>query len=120
MFGSGRKRTGEKWEKRARKWLSARGMRILATNVNTPFGEIDVVCKELDVLVFVEVRFRGEGAWVEALESVDVGKRRKILQSAEHYLQYTQEDYEEVRFDIFAIDDGEITYYADAFDNADV
>jgi putative endonuclease len=55
--------------------LTRRGLRIVARNARTRFGEIDLVCRDRDGYVFVEVKTRHAGSFVAAAEAVD---RRKL------------------------------------------
>src|SRR5919204_1578356 len=55
--------------------LARRGMTIVARNARTRFGEIDLVCRDRDGYVFVEVKTRRAGSFVAAAEAVD---RRKL------------------------------------------
>jgi putative endonuclease len=55
--------------------LARMGMRVVARNQRTRFGEIDLVCRDTDGYVFVEVKTRSAGSFVAAAEAVD---RRKL------------------------------------------
>ena len=50
-----RKETGDAWELKARRWLEGKGLRFIAANVRGRGGEIDLIMKEGQVIVFVEV-----------------------------------------------------------------
>jgi putative endonuclease len=62
-------------ERAAEAELVRRGMRIVARNARTRFGEIDLICRESGGYVFVEVKTRRTGSFVAAAEAVD---RRKL------------------------------------------
>ena len=52
------KQTGDAWEAQARRWLEGKGLRFIAANVHGRGGEIDLIMKDGQVIVFIEVRFR--------------------------------------------------------------
>lgn len=80
-----RERIGRWAENLAVRFLRSRGLEILGRNVRERFSEIDVVCRQGDELVFVEVRCRRWNAPVSALESVGPLKWRRLLRGAELY-----------------------------------
>lgn len=68
-------------------------------------GEIDLVMRDADTLVFVEVRRRASRAFGGGLDSVDARKRARIVAAAEHYLMMHRiGDDRPCRFDVVAID----------------
>lgn len=78
---------GKLGEQLAADYLRRQGYRIHETNFRCPFGELDIVASEGDVLAFVEVRTRCGDAYGSAQESVTPRKQRKLVQVAEAYLQ---------------------------------
>jgi putative endonuclease len=79
-------RRGAGMEARIETFLAARGLITLARNYTCRGGEIDLVMREREVVVFVEVRFRRSARFGSAAESVDAGKRRRLILAARHYL----------------------------------
>ena len=75
--------TGAAAEDLAARLLKRRGYSILARNVKSKVGEIDIVADDGGVLCFVEVRARRDGT---AAESVGATKRRRLMRAAEQYL----------------------------------
>ncbi len=73
-------------ERLAEQHLCAAGLRVLARNYQCRLGEIDLVCSEGDVLVFVEVRQRRSERYGGAAGSITAAKRLRILSAARHYL----------------------------------
>ena len=65
--------------------LRRQGLRTLARNYERRTGELDLVMLDGDTLVFVEVRFRGVGAWTSGVGSIDPRKRQRIARTAELY-----------------------------------
>ncbi|MDX1736114.1 MAG: YraN family protein, partial [Halioglobus sp.] len=68
-------------------WLQRRGMRVLARNFRAPTGEIDIIALDGAELVFVEVRARANPAFASAAASVTPAKRRRIVATAQIFLQ---------------------------------
>jgi putative endonuclease len=104
-------------EERAAAYLAARGLVIVARNYCTRLGEIDLVARDGEVLVFVEVRMRSDGGFGGALESVTPGKQRRIAAAAGQYLARIPRP-PPCRFDVLAVDAGEIRWLKGAFDCA--
>jgi putative endonuclease len=95
---------GQAAENLAGDHLLRQGLNVLARNVRTPYGEIDLICEHAGTLVFVEVRFRRDSAHGTPAETVGTHKRRKLRASAEHYLQaHRLGSKKAARFDIVAI-----------------
>lgn len=96
---------GRRWEERAAQYLEAQGLTVVARGYRCRLGEIDLVCRDADALVFVEVRARGKGARTRALESIDAAKRAKLVATARHYLMRNPAWFERpLRFDVVAFD----------------
>jgi putative endonuclease len=82
--------------------------------LRTPEGEIDIVAREGDTLVFVEVKSRTTRMYGNAIGAVDARKRRRIRAVAEDYLQFFAPE-AKVRFDVVTIDGGTIRLHRGAF-----
>ena len=85
-----RRRKGGRFEQLALSWLQAQGLRLVQRNYLCKLGEIDLVMRERELLVFVEVRFRGTRSQVAACETVDYRKQQKLLRTARHFLLWNQ------------------------------
>lgn len=81
-----RRARGDAIESAALAQLQAHGLRLLARNVQSRGGELDLVMLDAGTLVFVEVRFRASAAFGGGLASVDVRKRRKLVHAAQVFL----------------------------------
>jgi putative endonuclease len=109
-----------KWgEQQAEKYLLAKGCQVLKRNVRTPYGEIDLVAHEGDVLVFVEVKTRSSRTFGNPEEAVTDAKLTHIIESAESYLQENLDFLLDWRIDVIAItkipgQDPEITHFENA------
>ena len=67
-------------------YLAARGLTIVQRNYRCRGGEIDLIARDREVLVFVEVRLRRNRAFGTAAESITAAKRRRLRLAARHYL----------------------------------
>ena len=81
------KSTGDLGERLAREYLESRGYRILDTNYRCPRGEVDIVARQDDFLVFVEVRTRTSLNYGSPEESVTPAKKGRLIATAQHYRQ---------------------------------
>ena len=77
---------GREGEDLAARFLEARGLTVVARNFRVRGGEIDLVCRDGPVLVFVEVRLRSRSDFGGAGASIGAAKRRRIVLAARHYL----------------------------------
>lgn len=77
-----RRARGAAIEAAARDYLQARGLRPLASNARYKAGELDLVMREGDTVVFVEVRYRAHAGYGGGAASIDHGKRRKLVRAA--------------------------------------
>ena len=81
------KKIGDEYEQRAALFLSRQGLEILAANYSCRCGEIDLVARHRQHLVFVEVRARSNPRFATAAASVDYRKQQRLLRSAQFFLQ---------------------------------
>lgn len=98
---------GARAEERVAAYLAAAGLEILAMNVRVGRFELDLVARDGPVIVVVEVRARGRGAWVRPLDSVDARKRARVRRAGERLwqLKFARDpSVERMRFDIAAVD----------------
>ena len=77
---------GAAWENAARAYLTGAGLRPLERNFTCRFGELDLVMRDGDCVVFVEVRYRGSRDRGDGTASVGTGKRAKLVRAAQVYL----------------------------------
>jgi len=76
---------GNEAEQQACDYLQRQGLSLVASNYSCRFGEIDLIMRDNDYLVFVEVKARKSNTFGGALESVTLNKQRKLIKSAEYY-----------------------------------
>jgi len=102
-------------ERRAAEFLARRGLKPVASNYRCRGGEVDLVMREGDVLVFVEVRARASSRFGGAADSITTAKRARIILAARHYLARHGVD-APCRFDAVLLDGGELTWIRNAFE----
>jgi len=108
---------GKKGEKLAATFLERSGYELIAANYRSGRGEIDLIVKRANMLVFVEVKARLGNRYGYPEEAVTPKKSAKLIETAEAYLQATGWT-GMIRFDIVAVDlteNGEIQHFEDAF-----
>jgi len=98
-----RSKTGQKGEDEAVRFLSAKGYEILERNFYTRDGEIDIIAKDGETLVFVEVKAGRQLAFGDPETWVDLKKQQKIGLTAEVYLQSHNIENMDCRFDVVAV-----------------
>ncbi len=96
-------RRGNRAEQLALRFLRQRGLQHITSNYRARCGEIDLIMREGQTIVFVEVRYRANDRYGGAAASVDLRKQRKLIRTAQHWLQ-TRHDEPACRFDVIAID----------------
>ena len=97
-----RKLVGSFGERVAKEYLKKCGYKILETNFRCVLGEIDIVARKGDSLVFVEVRIRRSLAFGTPEESITAAKKAKLIRLGQYYVQAHQES--SWRIDIVAIE----------------
>lgn len=99
------KQRGAIAEKNACMYLKGRGLEFIAGNYRCAHGEIDLIMREKETLVFVEVRSRKNTQFGIPSETIDWRKQKKLRATASHYLQcYANYADMPCRFDVIAID----------------
>ena len=112
---------GRDAERLAERFLTRRGLIVVARNYRCRRGEIDLVMRDADTLVFVEVRRRTSRTFGGGLGSIDRRKRVRLVAAAELFLTVNRiGDDRPCRFDVVAIDGpsrrATIEWVRDAFD----
>jgi putative endonuclease len=115
-------RPGRTGETLACRHLESRGLVVLARNFRCRSGEVDVIARDGDTTVFVEVKERAGNTHGQACDAVTVGKRRRIVRAARIYASARGLSESPLRFDVVSIDwadDGRpsIRHDASAFDS---
>ncbi|MGA2750118.1 MAG: YraN family protein [Verrucomicrobiota bacterium] len=96
-------RRGQAGELAAKKHLQARGLKFLTANFRSKRGEIDLVFRDADCLVFVEVKTRSSEAWVRPAAYVNARKRLLLTRCAFDYLRLLKNPPILIRFDVVEV-----------------
>lgn len=94
---------GKTGEELAKDYLMSKGYRILETNYRNKIGEIDIIAKDKDVLVFIEVKTRTSTRYGYAFEAVDFRKQRKIINTSMVYVKCKNQINIQLRYDIIEV-----------------
>lgn len=105
---------GRDGEDRAAAFLANAGYRIVRRNLRLPGGEIDLVCRDRDTIVFVEVKLRTTGRFGSALSAVGAAKRATLRRLAADFVQIVAPN-AHFRFDVVAVDGDRMTLHRNAF-----
>src|ERR1044071_6856599 len=93
-------RRGELGERAAKAQLKKLGLKFLTANFRSERGEIDLIFRDQDCLVFVEVKARSSEDWTRPAAAVNARKRRLLSQCALDYLRLLKNPTVKIRFDI--------------------
>lgn len=94
---------GEQGELAAKKHLQKLGLKFLAANFRSKRGEIDLIFRDSDCLVFVEVKTRSMDSWTRPAAAVNLRKRRLLSQTALDYLTLLRRPSVRLRFDVVEV-----------------
>ena len=94
---------GQLGEKAARKHLKRQGLKFLTSNFRTERGEIDLIMRDKDCLVFIEVKTRSSEEWERPAAAVDAERRRRLTRAGLDYLRLLRNPPVKVRFDIVEV-----------------
>ncbi len=118
--GDQRRVRGQRGEQRAEQFLCGLGYTILGRNYRCPRGEIDLVVRDRETVVFVEVRSHSQALFGDPLASINQRKQRRIAKAALHYLSRFNLHDTAARFDVIGIlgeDEGaKLTHIKGAFE----
>ncbi|MBM4272331.1 MAG: YraN family protein [Deltaproteobacteria bacterium] len=103
MKSSGRMQTGKKGEEIAARYLESRGYRIIERNYRSRWGEIDIVAKDGNTVVFVEVKCRRSESFGDPQSAVGTNKQRKVSRMSLAYLKEKGLYPCDARFDVVAV-----------------
>ena len=96
-------RRGRLGERAAKRYLRRAGLKFLIANFRSPRGEVDLVFRDGDCLVFVEVKTRSSEDWTRPAAAVDRDKRRRLSRAALDYLRLLRNPRVKFRFDIVEV-----------------
>lgn len=103
-------RRGKLGETAAKRHLQRQGLKFLTANFESDRGEIDLIFRDEDCLVFVEVKTRSSETWTRPAAAVNARKRRLLTKTAFDYLRLLRQREVKLRFDIVEVllRDGEV------------
>lgn len=94
---------GKKGETLAKQYLEKQGYQIIAQNFRCLQGEIDIIAKEKQELIFIEVKTRSTLKYGRPVEAVNQPKQKHMIKAAEYYLYRTKQENQCVRFDVIEL-----------------
>lgn len=95
---------GSTGERRAQQYLAERQLSLVTANYRCRYGEIDLIMRHDDCLVFVEVKQRKHARFGSPLEMVSLSKQTKLRRAAEHYIiKNAVSNHQAMRFDVVGI-----------------
>lgn len=112
---SGKQRQGQVWEGRALRHLEQHGLTLVEANYRCKSGEIDLVCRDGEYWVFVEVRQRADAVHGGAAASIGAGKQGRIVRAAHTYLMRFPR-MPACRIDVVAIDGEQLSWLRGAIE----
>ncbi len=111
-----KRKTGDQYEKIAADYLQKQGCKILEHSFRNRFGEIDLIVKDGDCVVFTEVKYRKTAAEGHPLEAVTLSKQKTICKVADYYrVTHGIGEFDPIRFDVIGILGDEISWVKNAF-----
>jgi putative endonuclease len=96
-------RFGRLGETVAKKYLKRQGLKFLTANFRTQRGELDLVFRDKDCLVFIEVKTRSSEEWTRPARAVDKERRERLTRAGLDYLRLLKNPKVKVRFDIVEV-----------------
>lgn len=116
-MGTNNRESGIKGELLACEYLKNKGYKLIKPHgFTSKFGQIDIIAKDGDDLVFVEVKSRESSTYGMPYEAVNAEKRRKIILTARYFITVNKLFDTNIRFDIVSILRDNITHFENAFD----
>jgi putative endonuclease len=112
---TGRHAFGRDGEDAAARYLLGLGFAILKRNLRGPSGEIDIVAREGETFVFIEVKARRSRTYGSALGAVNAAKRRRLRAAAADFLQFVAPE-ATARFDVLTFDGTTLRLHRNAFE----
>jgi len=115
---SNKHETGLAGQEAAEKFLQSNGYEVLARNYRLKTGEIDLIVKGGEYIVFVEVKFRKGLGYGYPREAVGYAKQKRIMNTALHYLARHKLTNADIRFDVVEVLEQQGQLYISHIENA--
>lgn len=110
-----RRSKGKEYEDKGKKYLEGVGIKIVDTNYQGAFGEIDIIGYENTTLVFFEVKYRKNEFFGLPQEAIDRKKRGKIYITAKEFIKKNRLESEKIRFDAIVFLGEELSWIKNIF-----
>ncbi|MCL1886903.1 MAG: YraN family protein [Betaproteobacteria bacterium] len=114
-FPMNKRQSGQAGEDAALAYLLTQGLTLVERNFSSRMGEIDLIMKDRDTLVFVEVRKRGRNDFGSAVASITHAKQQRLVKTAQLFLQKLSK-IPPCRFDVVALDKDKMTWLKNMID----
>lgn len=96
-------KVGNEYEKVASAFLIQHGLQLLHSNYRCPCGEIDLIMRQQNTIVFVEVKYRKNDKFGGAISAISQKQTQRLIKSAQYFLAKTKNNHLNARFDVVAI-----------------
>jgi putative endonuclease len=111
---------GHRGERVAEQYLKQRGLKTVSRHFNTPVGELDLVMRDGDTVVFVEVKTRRDRKYADPEDAIRRDKRRRMTRAARWFVHEKHWEEKPCRFDVLSVilpagGQPQIEHFADAF-----
>jgi len=103
-------------EAAAARYLEGQRLKVLHQHYQTRWGEIDLICRDRDTWVFVEVKARARASRPSAVEVVTLSKQKKIVGAALSFMKQHRLKDQAMRFDVVAIEGEHLEWLPGAFE----
>ena len=107
---------GVEGEEAAAAYLESQGLKIEGRHYQTRWGEIDLICRDRDTWVFVEVKARARASRPSAAEAITRGKQKKIVGAALSYMKKRRLKNQNMRFDVVLLEGNNVEWLRSAFE----
>jgi putative endonuclease len=107
----GKRGVGAQGERQAAEFLQKLGYELIDQNFFTRTGELDLICRDGEHLVFIEVKLRNSSKYGSALESCTPKKLARVVTAAEEWLTKNDLAQSNWRIDLIAIQNGKIEHF---------
>ena len=98
-----KRKLGDFGEKKVKNYLRLKGYKVIGSNYTAKYGEIDIIAKKSDLIIFVEVKTRKAGSMVKGVYAVNLAKRQRIIKTAKKFM-YENNIGLQPRFDVAEVE----------------
>ena len=109
------KELGDWGEEEAARYLAKEGLRVVGRHYLQKWGEIDLICRDRETWVFVEVKTRTSLSQPSAMDSITFRKQQRLVKAAYSYMKWKRLEGQAMRFDLVLIEANRIEWVRDAF-----